>query len=384
MAVSGALRQLGIALATFGIVAFLFQGVPSTATAAYRTSLDAAASASPGRLSVEGGLASGNKGVPDATVSILLDGNEIASTTTDANGRFQSSSDVPSGTSGRTRVIVLFAGNEEYAPSQKSLYVKLEPKQDPSPEPTRTTSTPRPTPTQGPTDTPPPTQQPTHTQQPTESQTPSGTTPPTPPTPPTQDRAATSLTLSVDPSGAYPGDVLTLTGTLSSTSGKVSGVPIHFLIAGAEQMDSLVTTNSGGHFTTFLEVPLDLKAGRVTVEVVYNGSSTLLGTSRTARVEIKQASAEGTPTPEATTAAPDPSPDPTTAPEETATESTLPVPEDTTPATPPANWGWFVVTVIATGGVALLTVVGLLLRRFTARTQGEDDSFELLGPDVGP
>lgn len=352
---SDALRKLRIILTTLGVVVILLQGTTASAGAAARTSIDASASVAPGRLTVEGRLTTGNKGVGDATVTILLDGGEAATPTTNGNGEFRTGIDVSSDASGRARITVLFAGNDGFAPSQKNLTVTLEPRP-----------------------------QQTATETPAETQRPST---------PTQARATASLSLTLDPGSAYPGDVLTLTGRLSSPSGSVGDVPIHFSIAGSEQPDSLTTTDSKGNYSTFLEVPTDLKPGSVRVEAVYNGSGTVTAASQTARVEIKEVVVEPTPTPEATTATPEPSPEPTLT---TAPEPTLSTPlaeQNNTPATPPANWGWVVVTIIATGGVALLTVVGLLLRRHTAAVHVDDDSFQLLGhadpepgadPDAAP
>ncbi len=342
---SDALRKLRFGLTTLGFVLLLLQGFSSPAHAATRTSIDASASTAPGRLTVEGRLSAGNRGVGDATVAILFDGREAATPTTDENGDFRADLDVPADSSGKARITVLFAGNDGFAPSQKNITASLEPK----PQPTHTNDPPQ---TPKPNDTPRP----------------------------TQTQATSSLSLTLDPQSAYPGDVLTITGKLSSSSGAVGGVPIHFLIAGSEQSDSLTTTDSRGNYATFLEIPADLKPGSMKVQAVYNGSSTVAGASQTARVEIKEVVVEPTPAPEETTITPEPSPEPTATTAPTPTQSTPPVEHDTTPAIPPANWGWVVATIIATGGVAVLTVVGLLLRRHTAAAHVDDDSFQLLGP----
>lgn len=362
---SGALRRLRVALVALGLLTMLHQAMALPAAAAARTYITASATASPGSLTVEGRLTSGGRGVPDASISIQLDGREVASTVTGGSGRFKSTVDVPADASGRARVTVLFAGTDSLAVSRQDINVILVP----SDEPTRT-------------EPPPETEPPPATKEPTRTATPEPT------------RSSTAISLTLDPPSAYPGDVLALTGKLTSASRGVAGVSIHFSVAGRDQPDSLTTTNSKGAFSTYLEIPADLPAGKLEVEALFRGTATLKATSSTAQLEVKEIEPEPTDTPtETATATPTAtptveSPGPSTTAPETSASATPLAGADSTPATPPSsNWGWFIAVVLATGGLALLSVVALFLRRQGgAAVPGDDDSFQLLGPnpDDGP
>lgn len=331
------------------------------AGAAEPSRLEVAADFNAGTVTVVGRLSSEGRGIRNARVDVSVGPAAAGSARTDGQGRFLHRFAFEA-TPGDHVISVTFRGNDRFERVRADVTVSVA-SPTPSPPASPSTRPPSPTPT-------------------TPTPTPSPTTPTRTPTPTPTRSAETSLALTVSPESAYPGEVLTLTGRLTSEGAPLGASRISFAIGGREQPDALVFTDSDGRFLTYLEVPQSLRPGEATVTATFAGREGLQPTRRAVPVEIRKVEAESpTPSPTSPSASPSATASGTVPAEPTATAPTAPGPEATVPAEPEGGafpWSWVLLALVAVGGISLLVLVGLLIRRVVSPGEADDD-MDLIG-----
>ncbi|MFV0429180.1 MAG: hypothetical protein ACK5KO_07130 [Arachnia sp.] len=200
--------------------------------------------------------------------------------------------------------------------------------------------------------------------------------------------AGVTLTAQVDPASAAPGDLVSINGTVATAGGDpVRQAEVDVTIGGTALPDSTTFTNDDGSFATYAEVPLDLPPGSVEVTLTSPATASLGAGSLAVEFAVKaapqvEASPGASPSPEAS-----PSGDPSAQASASSTDPEAAPSEDTTTARVDENlvnpFEWLLVAVIAVGGVSLLVVLGLLIRRRTRRQPPAEDA-DLLGLSSDP
>lgn len=175
----------------------------------------------------------------------------------------------------------------------------------------------------------------------------------------------TVLTLSLSTSSAVPGETITLNGSLSTHDGKaIASGSVVVSVGGQEQAAASTLTDGDGTFSSFVELPLDLAPGAVTIGVAFPGSQALRPSNAEATITIEapSTSASGAPAEEQTAAAPESA----AAPSASASPEASPTATSTDAAAAPATatsdsgsnlgtWAILIGVVLATGtGLALI------------------------------
>lgn len=303
-------------LACVAAAAFM-SGLIGTASAAEPTALTGSASAQQGGLSVVGTLTSNGAPVPNATVDVAVDSTPAVSATTDAGGAFTADVPVSDLTVAHT-VQLSFVGTADLTAS--SFEVAFTP---------------------APADT----------------------------------RVATTVSASVPDPTLYPGELITITGSLEGAGSPVANGKIQAYVAGEEQAESLTFTDDNGGFTTYAEVPADTPPGEAALRVAHPGGSTTLPSEQSITLTIQQEDPK--PTGDAET----PSPEPTPTEAETTPASQPPTEAEATPSptssaqtTEPTEaeaspFSWFWIGALVAGGSAALVTIALLMRRAATREE---------------
>ncbi|GAB3815422.1 hypothetical protein GCM10028820_12860 [Tessaracoccus terricola] len=290
------------------------------AQAAEPTSLTATAEPDGVGIAVTGTLTSNGEPVAEATIDVALDSTPSTSTTTDDGGAFRATVEVGDATVPHT-LQVSFIGTADLNPATTEVEF-----------------------------TPPVTRQ------------------------------ATTLSVSVADDTLYPGELITITGSLEAAGAGVANGEINVFLRGQEQGESLTFTGDNGRFTTYAEVPVDMSAGEAALRVAHPGNRNTLPSERSITLTIQQSAPE--PTGDAET----PAEDPTQAETTPATDDTTAAPATTEAAASPeatatddatvANinaepnlFSWFWVGAVVAGGCAALVTIALLMRRAATREE---------------
>ncbi|MCC2594231.1 hypothetical protein LKO27_12520 [Tessaracoccus sp. OS52] len=346
-------RALVLCLAIVGQLAV----ASASAGAAEPTTVTAAAEPDGDLLVVSGQVTSRGKGVKNADVGIAV-GAVSSAARTDNDGLFITALPLPDPTLSH-RIQVTFGGRGNLAPASVELVLPGTPA-DLSPEAVPMAAKAAPPP------------------QAATAGKPAATASPEPMA---DSRAASAIEATASRTSLEPGEVLTLTGSLTADGAPLPASEVQVWLGGQEHTDSLTFTGDDGSFSTFLEVPLEQSPGETEAVVRFPGGDSHLGSESTVTLTIEAPAPEPTAEPE-----PSVSEAPTTqASAEVATAvgeagdepaDSDQVQEDSdagTPADQPsAPMAWFWLAAVVVGGSAILVTIALLMRRNTARGEQRD------------
>ena len=318
-------------VAALALIAAPAHAAPSTLKAAFAVE--------GGEVRISGRLTAQGEPVKREEVIATLDGREMDSDRTDADGAFRLSFDLPSDLAGKHVVAVEFGGSRGADPASAETTISVGSPEAPEDEGGGDT---------GGND---------------DGGSDATTKPPKPA--PEEDEPAqpTVLTLTAEaPDTAVNGSIVRILGRLTGPSGDgVGNAGITVSDAAGEVEESFTVTTSTGAYEALYAVPEAQPAGTLTLTLSFAGTSGLRPASAEVRIAV-----EHTVVP---TATPSPSPTATPTPTSTLTPSASASPSSdagTTPATPPEDLtgpvSWFLLTSVVVGGSALLATAFLVFR----------------------
>lgn len=288
--------------------------------------IDATFTVSDSRVAVTGRLLDGADGIGPHLLLLGLDDAEVGRTTTGGDGNFSATVPLPSGLSGRHVVSVYFAGTDDLPPVEARHSFEVE---------------------QGP--------------------------------------VATTLKAS-GPSEAINGDVLTISGSLTTATGAgVAGAGIAISDPSGNVPDSYTVTGGDGAFSTLYAVPEDQAEGPLTVNVTYAGTAGYATSSGSVKLAVRRMEIP-TPSP---TASPTPSPSPSA----TAPAASAPTTESSSaPTAPPAEaddgdtsvLSPVAIALVVVGGSAILALALVAFKGRVSRRQAEDGEMDFFDEDEAP